>query len=154
MLRVSNEPVDAVTLARKVRGGDGLSLRVVGEGLVELFALPAVGDLVIGRGSEADLRIDDASISRKHALLSLGRRIRIKDLGSANGTRVGDRAAEAGAWLDVAPGEVIDLGSVMLILMRGDAAEPPAGEPAPARGAMERAERLLERVAPGDISVL
>jgi DNA-binding NtrC family response regulator len=150
---VSNDPIDAVTLARRVRGGDGLSLRVVGDGLVELFALPRVGDLVIGRGAEADVRIDDASISRKHALLSLGRRVRIKDLGSANGTRVGDRTAEAGEWLDVAPGEVIDLGSVMLILMRGDAAEPAASESAPVLP-IERVERLLERVAPGDISVL
>jgi DNA-binding NtrC family response regulator len=155
MHRVSNDPVDAVTLAHKVRSGDGMSLRVVGDGLVELFALPRVGDLVIGRGIEADLRVNDASISRKHAVLSLGRRVRIKDLGSANGTRVGARTAEAGEWLDVSPGEVIDLGSVMLILMRGETAGADASEPpADASGAIERAERLLERVAPGDISVL
>ena len=148
--RVSEE-IDAVTLARKVRGGEGYSLRVVGQGLVELFALPRTGDIVIGRGVEADVRIDDASISRKHAQLSLGPRVRLKDLGSANGTRVADRALDAGAWTDVSPGEVIDLGSVMLILMRGEAPAPPL----PATGdAMARAERLLERLAPGDISVL
>ena len=144
---------DAVTLAHQVRGGEGLVLRVVGEGLVELFALPRAGDVVIGRGAEADVRIDDASISRKHALLGLGPRIRIKDLGSANGTRVADRALDAGEWADVSPGEVIDLGSVMLILMRGEA-EVPAPTPQRADGAMARAERLLERVAPGEISVL
>jgi transcriptional regulator with PAS, ATPase and Fis domain len=143
---------DAVTLARRVRGGEGYSLRVVGEGLVELFALPKAGDVVIGRGQEADVRIDDASISRKHALLSLGLRARIKDLGSTAGTRVADRALEAGEWADVSAGEVIDLGSVMLILMRG--AAPEAEARAPAGDAMERAERLLDRVAPGDISVL
>jgi two-component system, NtrC family, response regulator AtoC len=160
-------PPDAVTLARPVRGGEGLALRVVGEGLVDLFALPASGDVVIGRGAEADVRIDDASISRKHALLSLGARPRIKDLGSANGTRVADRALGAGEWADVAPGEVIDLGSVMLILMRagaepaapapprgGDAAGTGGAGGAGAGGAMARAERLLERVAPGDIAVL
>jgi two-component system response regulator AtoC len=147
-------------MARQVRGGEGLALRVVGEGLVDLFALPAAGDVVIGRGAEADVRIDDASISRKHALLSLGPRIRIKDLGSANGTRVADRAIGAGEWADVSPGEVIDLGSVMLILMRGES-EPTApslqrGEAGGGAGgaAMLRAERLLERVAPGDIAVL
>jgi DNA-binding NtrC family response regulator len=154
MQAVSNEPRDAVTLARKVRGGEGYSLRVVGEGLVELFALPKAGDVVIGRGVEADVRIDDASISRKHALLSIGLHVRIKDLGSANGTRVADRTLEAGEWADVAPGEVIDLGSVMLILMRGAAGESAPEPSCPAGGAMERAERLLERVAPGDISVL
>jgi DNA-binding NtrC family response regulator len=145
---------DAVTLARKVRGGEGYALRVVGEGLTELFALPKTGDLVIGRGAEADVLIDDGSISRKHAMLSLGLRVRIKDLGSANGTRVADRALEPGEWVEVAPGEVIDLGSVMLILLRG-AAESSASVPEPGSGdAMQRAERLLERVAPGEISVL
>ena len=121
--------------------------------LVDLFALPRVGDLVIGRGVEADIRIDDASISRKHALLSLGPKIRIKDLGSANGTRVADRALDAGEWAELSPGEVVDLGSVMLILMRGETGE---AAPAPAKsdGGMARAERLLERVAPGDIAVL
>jgi DNA-binding NtrC family response regulator len=150
---VSDIPPDAVTLARRVKGGEGLALRVVGESLVDLFALPRVGDLVIGRGEEADVRIDDASISRKHALLSLGPRIRIKDLGSANGTRVADRTLEAGEWAELAPGEVIDLGSIMLILMRGET-EAVAARPEPSDAAIARAERLLDRVAPGDISVL
>ncbi|MGE5185233.1 MAG: sigma 54-interacting transcriptional regulator [Acidobacteriota bacterium] len=146
-----SEQIDAVTLARKVRSGEGYSLRVVGDGLVELFALPRAGDVVIGRGGEADVRIEDASISRKHALLSLGLRVRIKDLGSTAGTRVADRSLEPGEWADVSLGEVIDLGSVVLILMRGEAPPPP---PAKTGDAMARAERLLERVAPGDISVL
>src|SRR4051812_36565282 len=146
--------VDAVTMAHKVRGGEGFSLRVVGEGIVELFALPKVGDVVIGRGQESDIRIEDGSISRKHALLSLGMRARIKDLASQNGTRIGDRILEAGEWADISPGEVIDLGSVMLILMRGAAAEPDAADRAVDNNAMTRASRLLERVAPGDISVL
>jgi two-component system, NtrC family, response regulator AtoC len=153
-------PPDAITLARPIRGGEGLALRVVGEGLVDLFALPRVGEVVIGRGAEADIRIDDASISRKHALLSIGPKVRIKDLASANGTRVADRALDAGEWAELSPGEVIDLGSVMLILMRGTAEGAQAAAPQGASGAgggasaMARAERLLERIAPGDISVL
>ncbi len=149
-------PPDAVTLARPVKGGHGLALRVVGEGLEDLFALPRVGDLVIGRGAEADIRIDDASISRKHAVLSIGPQVRIKDLASANGTRVADRALEPGEWAELSPGEVIDLGSVMLILLRGETAleSPAAIVREPAGNAMARVERLLERVAPGDISVL
>src|SRR5205823_3326352 len=149
MRDVSSE-IDAVTLARKVRGGEGWALRVVGDGVVELFSLPKTGDLVIGRGQEADVRIDDASISRKHALLSLGMRVRIKDLGSANGTRVGERAVTSD-WVEVSPGEVIDLGSVILILVRANAE--PAPPPRPA-DAVALAERLLERVAGGDITVL
>jgi two-component system response regulator AtoC len=153
MRSVSNDaPPDAITMARPVRGGDGLSLRVVGENLVDLFALPKVGDVVIGRGTEADIRIDDGSISRKHAMISIGPKIRIKDLGSANGTRVASRALASGEWAELSPGEVIDLGSVMLILMRS--AEDAAEKPQLAAGAMARAENLLKRVAPGDIAVL
>src|SRR6185503_14443041 len=106
------------------------------------------------RGTEADIRIDDASISRKHAVLSIGPKIRIKDLGSANGTRVANRSLESGEWAELSPGEVIDLGSVMLILMRN--AEDPAEKPQPAGDgrSIARAENLLKRVAPGDIAVL
>ena len=154
---------DAETLARK--RDEGRTLRVIGS-TVEVIALPQVGDLVIGRGAEADIRIDDGSISRKHAMLSIGPRrppaalpagvappssgprVRIKDLGSANGTRVADRALEPGEWADVNGGEVIDLGSVVLVLTGGEASAPKA------EGAMARADRLVERIAPGDIAVL
>jgi len=150
---VDNE-IDAVTLARKIRGGDGMSLRAVSAGHVELFALPKAGEVVIGRGPEADIRIDDPSISRKHALLSLGSEVRIKDLGSTAGTRVVDRELEAGEWTSVPTGAVIDLGNVILILVRGELAREPAAPAPPAPDAMQLAERLLDRVAPGDISVL
>jgi len=43
---------------------------------------------VIGRGLEADLRIDDPGISRRHALLRLRPAPTISDLGSTNGTVV------------------------------------------------------------------
>ncbi|HEU0036035.1 MAG TPA: sigma 54-interacting transcriptional regulator [Kofleriaceae bacterium] len=152
-------PPDAITLARPVKGGQGYALRVVGENLVDLFALPRAGDLVIGRGVDADIKIDDASISRKHALLAIiaspsgaPPKLQIKDLGSQNGTRLADVTLEPGEWAELAIGDVVDLGSVMLIVMRGDA-EPPAQREREG-SAMGRVERLLERVAPGDIAVL
>jgi DNA-binding NtrC family response regulator len=115
---------DATTVVEP-RGGlkaaaPRLSLRVVGDDVLDSFPLPARGEVVVGRGEESDLRIDHPSISRKHALVTAdGAVIRIKDLGSANGTRLGDRALEPGESVEVAPGEVVDLGSVMLILQRG-----------------------------------
>src|SRR5262249_27774152 len=124
----------------------------IGSWGVEHYALPKVGDLVIGRGVDADVRINDASISRKHAALSLGLRVRVRDLGSSSGTRVADRALATDEWAEVSPGAVVDLGAVMLILSRGD--EQADAEPPKAAGAMERAERLLDRIAPGEISVL
>ncbi len=54
--------------------------------------------LVIGRGTEADIRINDPGISRRHAefLITLGREgqdplIEVHDLGSTNGIRIDDR---------------------------------------------------------------
>ena len=94
-----------------------LSLRVVGEGILQKQPLPDRGAIVIGRGPDSDMRVDDPSISRRHALVTVdGPSVRIEDLGSANGTRLGDRALEPGESVELAPGEVVDLGSVMLIL--------------------------------------
>ena len=52
--------------------------------------------LVIGRGSNADLRVNDPGVSRRHAMISVSgplenRTIRIEDLGSTNGTMMDGR---------------------------------------------------------------
>ena len=110
-------------------GGDGsagLTLRVVGEGLSESHPLPAAGRLVIGRSEEADIRIDDASVSRKHAVLELADgELRIEDLGSANGTKVGGRKLAAGEAVTIALGESVDLGSVLIVVRPGAVAGRP-----------------------------
>jgi pSer/pThr/pTyr-binding forkhead associated (FHA) protein len=61
---------------------------VVGDG-----RLPLVDNrLVVGRGEQADVRLADDSVSRRHALLwREGGVVWISDLGSANGTRAGGR---------------------------------------------------------------
>jgi serine phosphatase RsbU (regulator of sigma subunit) len=47
------------------------------------------GDLVVGRGSESDIRLDHRSVSRRHAVVAVdGARVTVTDLGSRNGTRV------------------------------------------------------------------
>jgi transcriptional regulator of acetoin/glycerol metabolism len=144
---------DPGRVLRRVRAGDGHVLRVVAHTSVDLVGLPRFGELSIGRAKDCDIQIDDGSISRKHALLSLGPSIRIKDLGSASGTRVGDRSIEVGRWTDVSIADVVDLGSVMLIVMRGLSASPPACREEQA-SAMRRVRRLVERVAPVDLPVL
>jgi DNA-binding NtrC family response regulator len=89
----------------EIRGfGDGsmpLCLLVIAKGVVTSHVLPDAGQVTIGRADACDVRIDDASISRKHATLHVGgardsapprtprRRgppLFIEDLGSANGT--------------------------------------------------------------------
>jgi hypothetical protein len=46
---------------------------------------------VLGRGDDADLRIDDPGVSRRHAQIVLGDPSRVVDLGSTNGTWLDDR---------------------------------------------------------------
>jgi DNA-binding NtrC family response regulator len=99
-------------------GGQQLSVLVISERNVGTRTLPSMGDVRIGRGNQADLVIDDPSISRTHALLSIGATLTLRDLGSANGTRLGDRQLRTDEVVAVQPGEVIQLGAVTLIIQR------------------------------------
>jgi two-component system, NtrC family, response regulator AtoC len=99
--------------------------------------LPASGVVLIGRDAEADLRVRDDSVSRRHARLMLdGGEARIVDLDSHNGTLVNGRRVDGAHPL--VSGDVVTLGSVVLVLRT-------AARPSPARRALE-AERLLERL--------
>jgi two-component system, NtrC family, response regulator AtoC len=106
--------------------GEGFRLLVLsGAGAREL-SLPAAGTVVIGRADSCAVRIDDSSVSRRHAELVLGREVRVRDLGSANGVFVRGRALPKGASCELGPGESIDVGRVTLLLQRrlADEAEP------------------------------
>lgn len=51
------------------------------------FMLPAERSMVIGRGNQCDIIIPGTHLSRRHTEISIeGNHLRIKDLGSANGT--------------------------------------------------------------------
>jgi DNA-binding NtrC family response regulator len=93
-----------------------LDLIVTGDSLFVSQPLPASAELVIGRATDADVRVDHASVSRQHATLRVGSTLTIEDLGSANGTRVRGRAIAPNQPVEIAPGEVVDLGSVLLVV--------------------------------------
>ena len=59
--------------------------------------IPVRGTVVIGRGEECELRLIDEKVSRRHAEFTLsGGTVRLRDLGSINGTLVnGQRVTEA-----------------------------------------------------------
>lgn len=51
----------------------------------------SISSIVVGRSRDCDVVIDEVSVSARHARLSwANKRIRVEDLGSANGTFVGD----------------------------------------------------------------
>ena len=79
--------------------------------------LPASGELIIGRGTDAALRLGDDLVSRAHAqLLVVPDGIRILDLGSRHGTAVNGQPL-AGPRL-LASGDVITVGNALLIVHR------------------------------------
>ena len=53
----------------------------------------SVGSVILGRGSDADVHLDDELVSRKHCKISFdGLHITVEDLGSTNGTYVDGNA--------------------------------------------------------------
>ncbi len=69
--------------------------------------------MVVGRGSTADIRLDDPNISRAHAEFRRdGDRWTIADLGSTNGTSVNGQQLAAPAHL--ADGDSVELGGATL----------------------------------------
>jgi transcriptional regulator with GAF, ATPase, and Fis domain len=119
----------AMTAVRELRSMDASSqwrLHVVdGGGSASSFHLDE-GEHIIGRGQDASVRIEDDSISRKHARLVIaGDRLTIADLGSMNGTRVRSRPLKARQEVGLEPGESFELGSLMLVLQRRKPLERP-----------------------------
>ncbi|WP_437809294.1 sigma 54-interacting transcriptional regulator [Sorangium sp. So ce1078] len=72
-----------------------LRLAIVAGSTIAFAPLPPRGCVVLGRDEGCDVRIDDRSVSRRHAVLHVGPRLRIEDLGSANGTFVGEQQLPA-----------------------------------------------------------
>ncbi len=102
-----------------------LALRVLLDGALATHPLPSDGKLTIGRASGADLRIDHPSVSRRHAELRVGPVVWIEDVGSANGTRVGERVLRSGEAIELAIDQPVQIGSALLVLQHGVSAGRP-----------------------------
>jgi hypothetical protein len=71
------------------------------------------GSNVLGRGTEADIRLPDTGVSRKHADVQLhGSTVTVDDLGSTNGTLVNGRRV---GRQELADGDVIRIGHSVLV---------------------------------------
>jgi transcriptional regulator with PAS, ATPase and Fis domain len=144
--------------ARADRSDHVRRLIVIGRGEASVHALPAAGSILLGRSSFADIVLDDPSISRRHAMVSIDAgRVTIEDLGSANGTRIGDLNLKPGSGVGVLPGEPIELGAITVILARGTPSkledEADCGVVLADRK-MKEIQDLIQKIAPSNLSVL
>lgn len=111
--------------------------------------------LTVGRSRTADVSVDHQSVSREHVRLRLlPHGIEIEDLGSSNGTRVSGARLPPNTWTRVAPGALVQLGSVVM-LVEQVALPDQAGLPQATLGErMQELAQLLDSVAASDISVV
>jgi S-DNA-T family DNA segregation ATPase FtsK/SpoIIIE len=126
--------------------GSALQLRVVsGPDSGQLIALPR-GRLLIGRSCEADLRLDDPDVSRRHAELLVDLRgISVHDLGSTNGTWL-DGAPVTSELQPLQPGQMLAIGRSRLCVQA--VSEPPAAVTADGKGGLlvHRSPRIPEPI--------
>ncbi|MDX2011955.1 MAG: FHA domain-containing protein [Myxococcaceae bacterium] len=104
----------------------GLSGTVTGK------SFDLAGVMVVGRVAGVDVRVDDDSVSRRHAEVEVkGREVVLRDLGSANGTTVNGSPITEDTPLS--PGDIIQFGVVELMYENG--------APSGSKGAVSRAPR-------------
>jgi DNA-binding NtrC family response regulator len=103
------------------QGNERLYLLVLGADQVESQPLPESGEVIIGRSERCDVRIQDDSISRQHALLRIGNTLTLEDLGSSNGTAVRSERLEPNAPVELTRGEVFTVGTVTLVIQQRSA---------------------------------
>lgn len=74
-------------------------------------------DTVVGRGKDCQLRIPVADVSRQHCRFTLeDQRLLIRDLGSSNGTQLGDKSIPSGKDILLADGDTVTVGPVSFII--------------------------------------
>jgi DNA-binding NtrC family response regulator len=124
---------EAETKAPSGPAPERLEIAVFDGDRVTTYPLPTAGRLAIGRMEGNDIRLDNAAVSRRHAVFHVGPPLAIQDLGGSNGTFIKDptRASPAGdtlslrqvagTTLPVALGDCIVLGATLLVLRRAEA---------------------------------
>ena len=133
---------------------------VVGEDQMVTRPLPAKGELVLGRDPDCDLPLANERISRRHARLLVDQGlVRIEDIGSTNGIKLGGVRIARGEAVPLPIGDSVRLGPYTLIVLANHAAA--ESESAPMRAAVvvrdpsiDGKTELLERIAKHSVSVL
>jgi len=139
----------------------GLRLIAFCGGQVSSHALPRSGEIVIGRGDDVHVRIDHATVSRRHATIHLGREVMIVDHGSFNGTSIGGKKIAPNVPCPLGLSTIAELGETMVVVQvegaapvtasRSVSGAAPRGDLSPA---MQHLYRLVENVAQSTITVI
>jgi len=156
---VSTAPVPA-----SCAGGTGLVLHVVLGDCVVTHALPMCGLVTIGRRETSTIHIDDASVSRDHAIIHMGAVLAVEDAGSGNGTRSGGRLIPPHRRHPLAISEPIVFGGVPAVVLAAAAPDHARGAGPKGRAPTPRVvvrdpalidlHELVRKVAGGEINVL
>ena len=85
--------------------------------------------LLVGRADEADLRVDEPSLSRRHLVVHPGAVIELEDLGGANGTRVRGRRLPPNTRVAISPGDLVEMGNAVLVFHSGTSGQLAAAAP-------------------------
>ncbi|HET8559727.1 MAG TPA: DUF3662 and FHA domain-containing protein [Marmoricola sp.] len=132
-VEITLEPADDLTTGRfRVRSQSVASVRNAGGEATDTAVRRAAATIevngqrlplsppgiIVGRGNDADLRIDDPGVSRRHCELRVtdtgaGPRVSVHDLGSTNGVLVNGRRVDKATLVD---GAVIRIGNTTLTL--------------------------------------
>ena len=134
-------------------------LRVVSGPNRGLETLLEGGTLIVGSHPDADLVLHDPTVSRYHAeLVLLGEGVRVRDLGSTNGTFIGTSRVESAI---VTPVAEVRFGKSRIEILPADVPAPDVpsertrfGRLVGASPLMRRLFGVLERVAPTDVPVV
>ena len=158
--RMTGDPPEGLGSTERVQPSDPSArhlLIVAADGTWTSRSLPTDGALTIGRSVKVDVRLDERSVSRRHARLEVAGAgdLRLVDLDSANGTLVGGKLVRNVAVM-VRSGELILIGRTVLAVHDVSLARTPEqGLPSLWPGsAMANVDATVAKAAPTLISVL
>jgi two-component system response regulator AtoC len=150
------EPLNETATLALGGGNVNAHLLVIENGSSSVFALPRGGSVVVGRAAEVELRVEHASVSRRHAQLVIeGGALSVEDLGSHNGTRVNGEQVDGPRAL--ASGDVVMVGDVVIVvhgIAAASAERRTLTEPEWRRRLNEEVARALEYGRPLAVTVL
>ncbi len=124
-------------------------------------ALPRSGEVVLGRGEDAGIRIEHVTVSRRHATLQLGEQLKVVDHGSFNGTAIGGKKVTPHVPVPVGIATILELGETMAVVQveGGEAVTGSRGLSSPAprpdlSPGMQHLLRMVDNVAQSNITVI